>query len=139
MPLSSAAGFFTPSTPVVLITGLLLAGGFARSLEFTSLNAIAYAEIDSAKMSAAVSLASVAQQLSLSLGIAAGAGALQGFALFSPGTDVLALENFKWAFVAMAAVSLSAAAVFLRLPADAGSELTRRSGKAAQAISPAGQ
>jgi EmrB/QacA subfamily drug resistance transporter len=133
-------GFFTPSTPVALMMGLLLAGGFVRSLEFTSLNAIAYAEIDSAKMSAAVSFASVAQQLSLSLGVAAGAGTLQGFALFSPGTDVLALENFKWAFVAMAAVSLSAAFAFLRLPADAGSELIRsRSGKSAEAISPAGQ
>jgi hypothetical protein len=90
-------------------------------------------------MSAAVSFASVAQQLSLSLGVAAGAGALQGFALFSPGTDALALENFKWAFIAMAAVSLSAVAAFLQLPPDAGSELTRRSGKAAQAISPAAQ
>ncbi|MGH6853332.1 MAG: MFS transporter, partial [Methylocella sp.] len=49
-------GFFTPSTPVALMMGLLLVGGFVRSLEFTSLNAIAYAEIDSAKMSAAVTL-----------------------------------------------------------------------------------
>jgi len=133
-------GFFTPSTPVVVIMSLLLVGGFVRSLEFTSLNAIAYAEIDSAKMSAAVSLASVAQQLSLSLGIAAGASALQGFALFSPGTDVLALENFKWAFVAMAAVSLSAAAVFLRLPANAGSDLiASRSKHAAEVIVPGTQ
>ena len=133
-------GFFTASTPVVLMMGLLFVGGFVRSLEFTSLNAIAYAEIDSAKMSAAVSFASVAQQLSLSLGVAAGAGALQGFALFSPGLAVLALENFKWAFVTMAAVSLSAAAAFLWLPADAGSELTRRrSGKTTEAISPASQ
>ena len=90
-------------------------------------------------MSAALGFASVAQQLSLSLGVAAGAGALQGFALFSPGTDVLALENFKWAFIAMAAVSLSAVAAFLRLPAYAGTELTRRPGKATEAISPAGQ
>jgi len=132
-------GFFTPSTPVVLMMGLLFVGGFVRSLEFTSLNAIAYAEIDSAKMSAAVSFASVAQQLALSLGVAAGAGALQGFALFSPGLAVLALENFKWAFVAMAAVSLSAVAAFVRLPSDAGSELTRHSGKATEVISPAGQ
>jgi EmrB/QacA subfamily drug resistance transporter len=132
-------GFFTPSTPVVVIMSLLLVGGFVRSLEFTSLNAIAYAEIDSAKMSAAVSFASVAQQLSLSLGVAAGAGALQGLALVNPSSDVLALENFKWAFLAMAAVSFSAVAAFLRLPADAGSELTRRSGKAVEAISPAGQ
>jgi hypothetical protein len=39
----------------------------------------------------------------------------------------------------MAAVSVSAVAAFLRLPADAGFELTRRSGKATEAISPAAQ
>jgi EmrB/QacA subfamily drug resistance transporter len=133
-------GFFTPSTPVLVMMSLLLAGGFVRSLEFTSLNAIAYAEIDSAKMSAAVTFASVAQQLSLSLGVAAGAGALEGFALFSPGADALALANFKWAFIAMAAVSLSAVVIFFRLPADAGSELTPSlSGKSTEAISPAAQ
>ncbi|MCI0598654.1 MAG: DHA2 family efflux MFS transporter permease subunit [Beijerinckiaceae bacterium] len=133
-------GFFTPSTPVALMMGLLLIGGFVRSLEFTSLNAIAYAETGASQMSRAVSFASVAQQLSLSLGVAAGAGALQGFALFNPGTDVLALENFKWAFATMAAVSLSAAFAFLRLPADAGEELTQvPAGKSPGVISPAGQ
>jgi EmrB/QacA subfamily drug resistance transporter len=133
-------GFFTPSTPIVLIMSLLLVGGFVRSLEFTSLNAIAYAEIDSAKMSAAVSFASVAQQLSLSLGVVAGAGALQGFALLSPGREALALGNFRLAFIAMAAVSLSAVAAFLQLPAGAGTELIQsRAGKAAEAISPAAQ
>ncbi|MGH6830844.1 MAG: hypothetical protein ACREDG_06790, partial [Methylocella sp.] len=100
-------GFFTASTPVALMMSMLFAGGFVWSLEFTILNAIAYAEIDSAKLNAADGFASVAQQ---------------------------------WAFVAMAAVSLSAVAAFLRLPVDAGSELTRRRfWKAAQAISLAGQ
>ena len=77
-------GFFTPSTPLVFMMTWLLFSGFARSLEFTSINAIAYAEIDSAKMSAAVSFASVAQQLSLSVGVAAGAGVLQGLAHAQP-------------------------------------------------------
>ena len=75
-------GFFTPATPTLLMMGVLLIGGFVNSLQFTSLNAIVYAEIN-ADMSRAVSFASVAQQLSLSLGIAAGAAALQGFALSS--------------------------------------------------------
>ena len=135
-----AYGFFTPSTPVLLMMGVLLVGGFVRSLEFTSLNAIVFAEIDPSKMSRAVSFSSAAQQLSLSVGVAAGAGALQGFAFLNPGAHVLALENFKWAFVAMAAVSLSAAAAFLRLPPDAGSGLiASRAEKAAEAVAPASQ
>ncbi len=55
----------------------LLTGGFFRSLEFTAVNAIAYADIEPQAMSRATSFASVAQQVSLSLGVAdrrAGAG-----------------------------------------------------------------
>lgn len=134
-----AYGFFTPSMPVLLMMGVLLVGGFVRSLEFTSLNAIVFAEIDPSKMSRAVSFSSAAQQLSLSIGVAAGAGALQGFAFLNPGVHVLALENFKWAFVAMATVSLSASLVFLRLPRDAGSELiSARTDKTVEVIAPAG-
>jgi EmrB/QacA subfamily drug resistance transporter len=133
-------GFFTPSTPLVIMMGILLTCGFVRSLEFTSLNAIVFADIDASKMSRAVSFSSAAQQLSLSLGVTAGAGALQGFALLNPGTDVLAPENFKWAFVTMALVSLSAAPIFFRLPSDAGAELVAsRAGQAAEVIAPAGQ
>jgi MFS family permease len=133
-------GSFTPSTPVAAIMSFLLMGGFVHSLEFTGINAIAYAEIDGARMSSAVSFASVAQQLSLSLGVAAAAAVLQGFALLSPGAPVLAQANFKWAFAVMAAISASAAAAFLRLPENAGSELTQRPpGKPSEAIPPASQ
>ena len=61
-------GLFTATTPWWLMFVLLLGGGFFRSLEFTSINAIAYADIDSAAMSQATSFASVVQQLSLSTG-----------------------------------------------------------------------
>lgn len=134
-------GFFTPATPAILMMALLLIGGFVRSLEFTSINAIAFADIDAAQMSRAVSFASVAQQLSLSLGVAAGAGALQALASWEPGTDILAPAHFKWAFAAMAAVSASAAFAFRRLPCDAGEELTRRAEEqdGDGAIAPAGQ
>jgi EmrB/QacA subfamily drug resistance transporter len=133
-------GLFTPATPVALMMGLLFAGGFLRSLEFTSLNALAYADVNQKQMSQAVSLASVAQQLSLSLGIAAAAAALQGFALLNPAAGALCLNSFKWAFAAMALVSLSGVFVFLRLPANAGAALTERgSGGSGPEISPAGQ
>jgi hypothetical protein len=118
---------------------VLLVGGFVRSLEFTSLNAIVFAEIEPERMSRAVSFSSAAQQLSLSVGIAAGAGALQGFAALNPGTEVFALENFKWAFVTMALISLSAAAAFIRLPPDAGSGLIASRTEPSEVIAPAGQ
>lgn len=132
-------GLFTPAPPVIFMMSLFLTGGFIHSLEFTSLNAIVYAEIDSADMSRAVSFASVAQQFSLSLGIAVGASVLQGIAHFNPGADVFAAENFKWAFMIMAAISLSSIGTFFALPADAGAELTRRAGQAAPIVKPTGR
>src|SRR5829696_2517958 len=73
----AAIGLFTPDTPRWVIVTLLLLGGCLRSLQFTSLTAIAYAEVSGRDMSYATSLTSVAQQLSLSVGVALGAFALE--------------------------------------------------------------
>ena len=73
----AANGLFTPSTPYWLIMLVLFIGGCFRSLQFTSLNAIAYADVSNRDMSYATSLSSVAQQLSLSIGVALGAFALE--------------------------------------------------------------
>ena len=59
----AACAGFRPGTPVVVMMAVLVIGGFFRSLEFTSINTIAYAEIDKRRMSRATSLVSVAQQL----------------------------------------------------------------------------
>ena len=42
----AACAAFTPGTPVVIIMAVLVIGGFFRSLEFTCINTIAYADID---------------------------------------------------------------------------------------------
>ena len=115
-------GFFTPATPIIVMMGILLVGGFVRSLEFTSLNAIAYAEIESAAMSHATSFTAVAQQLSLSLGIAVGAFAIDT-ARNARGAAELTVADFRWAFVVVAVISASSVISFLRLPADAGTSL----------------
>src|SRR4029077_21064090 len=44
--LVAACATFTPGLPFAWIVGVLVIGGFFRSLEFTSLNIIAYAEVD---------------------------------------------------------------------------------------------
>ena len=69
----AATGLFTAATPHAVIFAVLLAGGFFRSLEFTAVNALAYADIQPAQMSRATSFASVTQQVSFSLGVAIGA------------------------------------------------------------------
>jgi EmrB/QacA subfamily drug resistance transporter len=115
-------GFFTPATPIIVMMAVLLIGGFVRSLEFTSLNAIAYADVDSATMSRATSFTAVAQQLSLSLGIAVGAFAIE-MARDLRGGQALSTPDFRWGFIVIALISASSAFSFLRLPTDTGLNL----------------
>ena len=131
-------GFFRPSTPTVVIMGLLLIGGFFRSLEFTSVNAIAYADVKDEAMSRATSFASVMQQLSLSVGVMLGAGVIE-ITRQSRGEASLTLGDFQWAFLIVATVSFSSILVFWRLPKEAGSELAGRGGRPAVEQATSGQ
>jgi EmrB/QacA subfamily drug resistance transporter len=118
-------GLFRPETPHVFIIATLLVSGCFRSLQFTSLNAISYAEVDSPRMGQASSLAGMTQQLSLSLGIAIGGYLLEivGVLHDRPATDV---RNFYVAFLAVGLISASSAWMMSRLPRNAGSEMAGR-------------
>ena len=116
---------FTPLTPHWAIMSLLLVGGFFRSLEFTALNSIAYAEVDKASMSNATSFAAVGQQLSLATGVAIGAAALESTRALHGG-GALRAEDFTPAFLVVAAISALSVLSFRRLAQNAGDELTGR-------------
>jgi len=58
----AACAAFTPRTPAVVILLVLLTGGFFRSLQFTSVNVLAYAEVERERLSHATSFAGTAQQ-----------------------------------------------------------------------------
>ncbi|MEE7475685.1 MFS transporter [Methylobacterium hispanicum] len=127
-------GLFTAQTPHLLIIGLLFLGGCLRSLQFTCINAIAYADLEQREMSAGTSLASVAQQLSLSLGVTLGALALEGAAAWHGRAEIRA-EDFGPAFLAVALISGASVFPFRRLSPDAGAEI---SGRRAVEAAPAG-
>ena len=114
---------FTPFTPHWVIMVVLLVGGFLRSLQFTALNALSYAEVEPQEMSRATSFASVAQQVSLSCGVA-----LAGFVLETMRADrgemAVTQGDFAVAFLVVAMVSLLSLAYFVSLPKNAGAELT---------------
>ncbi|MFC4728649.1 MFS transporter [Coralloluteibacterium thermophilus] len=118
-------GLFRPDTPHLLIVAVLLVSGCFRSLQFTSLNAIAYAEVDQARMSHASSLAGMVQQVSLTLGIAVGGYALQ-LASVATGAPIEAVINFGFAFLTVGLISASSAWMMWRLPRDAGAEMAGR-------------
>ena len=118
-------GLYTAQTPHWIMVCLLFLGGCLRSVQFTCVNAIAYADLETREMSAATSLASVAQQLSLSLGVTIGALALEGAAEWHGRTEIAA-GDFGPAFFAVALISAASVLGFRRLAPEAGAEVSGR-------------
>lgn len=114
---------FRPSWPLAAIYGVLLGGGLCRSLQFTAYNTVAYGDIAPARMSAATSLYATLQQVSLTLGVTAGAAALSA-AMAVAGHARPALGDFSVAFLAVAFVSLLGAPISLFMSHTAGAELS---------------
>src|SRR5204862_4780174 len=121
----AASATFQPGMPVILIMAVLVVGGFFRSLEFTCINTIAYADIDRRSMSRATSLVSVAQQLSVASGVAVGALAVE-IAMHYSETPGITAADFPPAFLLVGAISAVSAFIFMRLAPDAGHELAGR-------------
>jgi MFS family permease len=116
-------GFFTGATPAPLIFVLLLVGGFFQSLQFTATQAIGYADVSSAQMSTATSIASMTQQLSRGFGIATIA-ALLHLSLAWRGTTTLALSDFHVAFAGATLLALVCLPFSWPLQSDAAAELS---------------
>jgi EmrB/QacA subfamily drug resistance transporter len=118
-------GWFRPDTPQVVLLVALFVGGFFRSLQFTAMNALAYADVEHERISRATSLSSVVQQLALASGVAIGAAVLELAQRFSPRGEI-GYQVFPPAFFVVAAISAASALIFLRLPHDAGATLAGR-------------
>jgi EmrB/QacA subfamily drug resistance transporter len=116
---------FRPDTPHLVIFVALLAGGFFRSLQMTSINSLSYADVPPAMLSRATSLTSMAQQLSQTVGVATGALFLQVMVTSRGGTALVA-GDFYPAFVGVAMISLLSVPFFLRMSPDAGAEVSGR-------------
>ncbi len=111
-----------PSTPVPVLLLVLFVGGLTRSMQFTVLNTLAFADMRARRHESASSLASVAQQMSIGMGVALGAAVLHLVTLRHDGPPSLA--DFHVAFVVIAVVMLAGLPPFVRLPAGAGAEVS---------------
>ena len=125
----AAFGLFTPSTPHVVIAIVLLLSGCLRSLQFTALNAIAFADVPHERMSQASSFSSMAQRLSQSAGIAAGAYLLQ-LSSTVQGHSTIEASDFWPAFLAIGLISAAAPFLHRRLLPEAGIEVSGHGARA---------
>jgi hypothetical protein len=101
---------------------VLLVGGLFRSLQFTSVNSIAFAEVEPRRMSHATSLVSVAQQIAISTGVAVGALVVETVLRFEQHPSLTA-SDFPPAFIIVSVIAATSALLFWRLPAVAGAEM----------------
>ena len=116
---------FTRETSHLVIMLTLGVGGFFRSLQFTSLNGMAYAELESAQMSRATTTTAITQQVmqSVSIGVSA---TLLHYLMKWRGESHLTWQAVSPAFSVIAAATLLSMFWFVRLPANAGDEMNRR-------------
>ena len=119
-----AYAFFNPATPHWVIYGVLLTGGFFRSLQFTSLNGMAFADIHPAQMSRASTMSTMGQQLAQSVGIGLAATLLR-LQMTQTHTTHLSADVISPIFLVIGAVALISTVFFVGLPADTGAGLHR--------------
>jgi EmrB/QacA subfamily drug resistance transporter len=112
-------GVFSATTPHLVIAAMLLGSGLLRSLQFTALQAITFADIEQKDMSQAASISSMMQRLAQSAGIAVAAYMLQASSTLH-GHATIEVSDFVPTFVGIALISLVPPMLHRRLPPDAG-------------------
>ena len=121
-----ACALFTVTTPLLLIMIILVVGGFFRSLQFTAINTVAYAEVETARISRATTLVSVNQQLAISAGVAVGAFSVESTLLACATSSELSADDFAPAFLVVSIISALSTWFFWQMPDDAGHEISGR-------------
>jgi EmrB/QacA subfamily drug resistance transporter len=115
-------GFFTPETNHYVLMFCLFIGGLTRSFFFTGLNTFGYADVSEAEASQATSIYAVVQQISVALGVAVAGGILEASTQIRGAP--LALIDFHIAWFIVALLAIVSCIQFLRLPPDAGSNVS---------------
>jgi EmrB/QacA subfamily drug resistance transporter len=117
-----------PGTPLWAIVLLSLAQGFFNSLQFTSMNSMAYADIDAADASMASTIASSLQQLSMSFGLACGSIVTAWYLGGVVQTDQLALGSaLHHAFLTLGGLTVLSSLSFWTLRREDGDAVSRGS------------
>jgi EmrB/QacA subfamily drug resistance transporter len=113
--------FITSATPDWALALFVLVLGFFRSLQYTALSSVGYADLYGAKISPGSSLASVMQQLSQSFGVAIAASLL---GLFAGASGAPTQAQFAAVFALMVAFPLLSLLWFIRLSPEDGAQMS---------------
>lgn len=114
------------NSPVWLIVLMAFAYGFLTSLQYTSMNTLAYADVSDQEASGTSTIASTVQQLAVSFGIATASLAA---ALFIPdrvrAAEAQMIHGVHLALICLAALTIASTLVFVRLRPTDGAAVSR--------------
>jgi len=127
-----ACASISTRTPWPLVVGLMLIAGLSRSMQFTALATLSFADVPPAQRSSASTLSAILQQVAMVFGVAF-AAAILNLSQYLRGGAILAPVDFRVAFVAIGVIGLAASFQFLSLPHDAAAEVSGHSGKSRRA------
>ncbi|SEO54036.1 drug resistance transporter, EmrB/QacA subfamily [Luteibacter sp. UNC138MFCol5.1] len=108
-----AFALLSPSTPPLVIAAFVFVYGAVMSVQYTSMNTLAYVDLDVKYAAMASSMASTAQYLSMSFGIALASLLMAGF-LGSHAAEGY-VWAFRWSVIVMGMITLAASWIFGRL------------------------
>lgn len=117
----------TPETPVAAILLLVFTQGFFSALQFTSMNSLVYADVKDREASMATSIASTAQMMALSFGVAFASLLAAWFIGDTPQSDRAELiPALHHSFIALGAITVLSSLTFWRLHPDDGNNVSNR-------------
>jgi EmrB/QacA subfamily drug resistance transporter len=113
-------------TPVWLIVVQAFTYGFIQSLQFTSMNTLVYADVSDGQASSASTIASTAQQMSISFGVATASLIASVFLpdRFTSGASGM-IQGIHHAFLILGGATIVSTVVFHGLRRDDGSAVSR--------------
>jgi MFS family permease len=115
-----------PTTSPVLIGAVLVLSGVFRSVGFSAYNSLQFADLDTADMTDANTLASTLQQVAVGLGIALGAVILRLVDLSAGPAGLGPVTPYAISFVVLAVLMLHPLVEALLLHRSAGNEVAGR-------------
>lgn len=116
---------FTETLPLPVMGVLLLLAGLTRSMQFTAMNTLSFADTTTAQRSSASTLSTILQQVTMILGISLSVlilGLLQNL----EGTSEMSRGNLALTFIVIGLIGVAGALGCLRLQKTAGAEVAGR-------------
>jgi EmrB/QacA subfamily drug resistance transporter len=118
--------FIDPNMPIPIIVAILFLNGIFRSMQFTSINTIGFADLAPGQISSASAITSASMQLGNTLGVAlASLGLVVAHKLGDAQTSSLSLQDFQMSLAFIAFISFMGLVCLFRLPSNAGESIRK--------------